>query len=47
VATYFYSSSAGNSAVKYMPQSEDLYKTSIALKEIINQLWYSMKGLTN
>jgi uncharacterized SAM-binding protein YcdF (DUF218 family) len=46
-ANYFYSSREGNSVVKYMPQSEELYKTSIALKEIIGQLWYSMKDLTN
>jgi uncharacterized SAM-binding protein YcdF (DUF218 family) len=45
-ATYFYSSSAGNSVVKYMPQSEELYKTSIALKEIAGQLWYSVKSVT-
>jgi uncharacterized SAM-binding protein YcdF (DUF218 family) len=43
VATYFYSSFAGNSVVKYMPQSEDLYKTSIALKEIAGQLWQRLK----
>jgi len=42
-ANYFYSSRGENSVVKYMPQSEELYKTSIALKEIAGQLWYKIK----
>jgi len=42
-AHYLYSSPGRNSVIKYMPQSEELYKTSIALKEIIGQLWYSLK----
>ncbi len=46
-ATYFYSSSAGNSVIKYIPQTEELYKTSVVFKEIVGQLWYSIKDLTN
>ena len=42
-ANYFYSSRAENSVVKYIPQSEELYKTSVALREIAAQLWYSIK----
>lgn len=42
-AHYLYSSPTGNIVVRYMPQSGELYKTSIALKEIIAQLWYSIK----
>jgi uncharacterized SAM-binding protein YcdF (DUF218 family) len=44
-AHYLYSSPGRNSVIKYMPQSEELYKTSIAFKEIIGQLWYSLKQL--
>ncbi len=42
-AHYLYSSPTGNIVVRYMPQSGELYKTSIALREIIAQLWYSIK----
>jgi uncharacterized SAM-binding protein YcdF (DUF218 family) len=42
-AHYLYSSPTGNIVVRYMPQSGELYKTSIALKEIIAQLWYIIK----
>jgi uncharacterized SAM-binding protein YcdF (DUF218 family) len=42
-ANYFYSSRGGNFVVKYMPQLEELYKTSLALKEIAGQLWYKIK----
>jgi len=45
-ANYLYSSRGGNFIVKYMPQSEELYKTSLALKEIVSQLWYSVKSVT-
>jgi uncharacterized SAM-binding protein YcdF (DUF218 family) len=45
-ANYFYSSRGGDFIVKYMPQSEELYKTSLALKEIVSQLWYSVKSVT-
>ena len=45
-ANYLYSSTNGNSILKYIPQSEELYKTSIALKEIAGQLWYSIKSVT-
>lgn len=42
-ASYLYSSTSVNSVLKYIPQSEELYKTSIALKEIVGQLWYIIK----
>lgn len=42
-AHYLYSSPTENVVVRYMPQSSELYKTSIALKEIVAQLWYSLK----
>jgi Uncharacterized conserved protein len=42
---YFYSSSMGGSIIKYIPQAEELYKTTIALKEIVGQLWYSIKSI--
>jgi uncharacterized SAM-binding protein YcdF (DUF218 family) len=42
-ANYLYSSPMGNAVIRYMPQSEELYKTSIALKEIVAQLWYRLK----
>ena len=42
-AHYLYSSPMGNAVIRYMPQSEELYKTSIAFKEIIAQLWYRLK----
>jgi uncharacterized SAM-binding protein YcdF (DUF218 family) len=45
-AHYLYASSADNVFVKYIPNTRSLYKSSLALKEIIGQLWYSMKGLT-
>ena len=46
-ANYYYESSAENIFVKYAPQTSSLYKTSLALKEIAGQLWYSIKGLTH
>lgn len=42
-AHYLYSSPGKNVVIKYMPQSEELYKTSLALKEITGQLWYRLK----
>ena len=42
-AHYLYSSPTGNSVIRYMPQSKELYKTSIAFKEIVAQLWYRLK----
>lgn len=44
-ANYFYSSHAGNSVIKYIPQTEELYKTSVVFKEIVGQLWYSIKSI--
>jgi uncharacterized SAM-binding protein YcdF (DUF218 family) len=45
-ANYYYASSAENTFVKYAPQTLSLYKTSLALKEIAGQLWYSVKNIT-
>jgi len=42
-AHYLYSSPGKNIVIRYMPQSEELYKTSLALKEIVGQLWYRLK----
>jgi uncharacterized SAM-binding protein YcdF (DUF218 family) len=42
-AHYLYSSPTGDPVITYMPRSEELYKTSIALKEIVAQLWYKLK----
>ncbi|HPD56823.1 MAG TPA: YdcF family protein [Smithellaceae bacterium] len=44
-AGYLYSSPAGNPVVKYLPQSESLYKTSLAIKEIMAQMLYNIKSL--
>jgi uncharacterized SAM-binding protein YcdF (DUF218 family) len=44
-ANYFYSSGKEKSFTQYFPQTKYLYKTSIALKEIVAQLWYSVKGI--
>jgi uncharacterized SAM-binding protein YcdF (DUF218 family) len=44
-ANYYYASSAENIFVKYAPQTRSLYKTSLALKEIAGQLWYSIKSI--
>jgi uncharacterized SAM-binding protein YcdF (DUF218 family) len=42
-AHYLYSSPSGNVIIQYIPQSEELNKTSVAFKEIIAQLWYRLK----
>lgn len=42
-AHYLYASPSGNSVIRYMPQSERLYRTAIAFREIIAQLWYRLK----
>ena len=42
-AHYLYSSPTRNPVIRYMPQSEELYKTSLAFKEIVIQLWYRLK----
>jgi len=42
-AHYLYSSPIGNAVIRYMPQSGELYKTSLAFKEIVAQLWYRLK----
>ena len=45
-ANYYYMSSAENIFVKYAPQTDALFKTSQALREIVGKLWYSVKSLT-
>ncbi len=45
-ANFYYTSSAENIFVKYAPQIDSLSKTSLVLKEITGQLWYSVKGIT-
>jgi uncharacterized SAM-binding protein YcdF (DUF218 family) len=42
-AHYLYASSAENVFVKYIPDTRSLYKASLALKEIVGQLWYEIK----
>ncbi|MGD0280008.1 MAG: YdcF family protein [Smithella sp.] len=42
-AHYLYSSPKGNVVIRYIPQSEELYKTSIAIREIVGQWWYRLK----
>ncbi|MCX5848956.1 MAG: YdcF family protein [Deltaproteobacteria bacterium] len=42
-ANYLYSSPTGNAVLQYLPQTQELYKTSIAFKEIVGQLWYRLK----
>jgi uncharacterized SAM-binding protein YcdF (DUF218 family) len=42
-AHYLYSSPGGSVVIRYMPQSEELYKTSLALKEITSQFRYRLK----
>jgi uncharacterized SAM-binding protein YcdF (DUF218 family) len=43
-ADYFYSSPAGPAAIRFIPQTRSLYKTSIALNEIVGQWWYSIRS---
>ena len=42
-AHYLYASPTGNVIVRLMPRSVELYKTSVALKEIIARLFYNLK----
>jgi uncharacterized SAM-binding protein YcdF (DUF218 family) len=42
-AHYLYSSPVGNAVLRYFPQSEELYKTSVAFREMVAQLWYRLK----
>jgi uncharacterized SAM-binding protein YcdF (DUF218 family) len=44
-ANYYYASAAENTFVKYAPQIYSLYYTSLSLKEIVGQLWYSVKTI--
>lgn len=45
-SNYYYESSPENIFVKFAPQTDSLSKTSLALKEIVGQLWYSVKSVT-
>jgi uncharacterized SAM-binding protein YcdF (DUF218 family) len=45
-ANFYYASSAENIFVKYAPQTSSLTKTSLALREIAGQFWYSVKSVT-
>jgi uncharacterized SAM-binding protein YcdF (DUF218 family) len=42
-AHYLYASSTGNVIERYIPRSEELYKSSIAIREIVSQWWYKLK----
>ncbi len=44
-AVYLYSSPAGNPVVRYLPQTEALYKTSLAVKEITAQITYNIRNI--
>ena len=44
-ANYYYASSAENIFVKYAPQTSSLSKTSLVLREIMGQFWYSVKNV--
>jgi len=44
-AGYLYSSPVGNPVVRYLPQTEALYKTSLAVKEFIAQILYMMRNM--
>jgi uncharacterized SAM-binding protein YcdF (DUF218 family) len=43
-ADYLYSSPAGTRALRFIPQTESLVKTKIALHEIFGQWWYWIKS---
>jgi uncharacterized SAM-binding protein YcdF (DUF218 family) len=45
-ANFYYASSVENIFVKYAPQTSSLSKTSLALREIAGQFWYSVKSVT-
>jgi len=44
-ADYLYSSPMGNPVIRYIPQSEALYKTQTSFQEIVARSWYLVKGL--
>jgi uncharacterized SAM-binding protein YcdF (DUF218 family) len=44
-ADYLYSSPTEDVVIKYIPQTAELYKTSIALREVVGRLWYRLKEL--
>jgi len=44
-AGYLYSSPIGNPVVRYLPQAESIYKTSLAIKEIMAQMLYNIRSL--
>jgi len=43
-ADFRYASPGKYTAVRYLPRSESLHRTSIALQEMAGYLWYSIKG---
>jgi uncharacterized SAM-binding protein YcdF (DUF218 family) len=44
-ADYLYSSPTEDVVIKYIPQTAELYKTSIAFREVVGRLWYRLKEL--
>lgn len=42
-AGYLYASPAGTVAVRYVPQSQRLFKNTLIFREYIGRLWYSIK----
>lgn len=43
-AHYLYSSPGENVVLRFMPQSRELYKTALALREIIARWWYAVQS---
>jgi uncharacterized SAM-binding protein YcdF (DUF218 family) len=44
-ASYLYSSPGEKNVLKYIPQTEELHRTAIALRELIGSIWYQIKGI--
>ncbi|MEN6374701.1 MAG: YdcF family protein [Smithella sp.] len=44
-ASYSYASSPQMNVLKYVPQTAQLYKTAMMLRELIGSLWYKIKSL--
>ena len=42
-AHYLYASPGVNPVLRFMPQAQELYKTSLAVREIVAQGWYAVK----
>lgn len=43
-ADFRYVSPGKHTAIRYLPQTDSLYRSSIALQEMTGYLWYSIKG---